>query len=299
MRVGEPVLKPEYLFQPAQIFRRLARRGTMPAEVRVPTPWGLPMRVNPSETVGHALWHLGVYDLIASEVAWRLLQPGETAVDVGANVGVMSGLMARRSGAGGRVTGFEPHPKVFAALQSNVESWKATGLPLAEIRIERLALSATAGEATLSEPESFSNNQGLASLESPENSGARVNQFRVRTVTLDSLFPGTIQLLKVDVEGHEAQVFAGAEASLRAGRIRDILFEDHLRYPSASATLLKAAGYTLFFLNRTLWGPVLAPPEAGGTLPPWLPPNWLATRDPERALAACRPRGWRVLAART
>lgn len=125
-----------------------------------------------------------------------------------------------------------------------------------------------------------------------------MNQFQVRTGTLDSLFPGTIHLLKVDVEGHEAQVFAGAEASLRAGRVRDILFEDHLQYPSASAKLLKAAGYTLFFLNRTLWGPVLAPPEAGGNLPPWLPPNWLATRDPERALAACRSRGWRVLAAR-
>ena len=291
------MLKPEYLFQPAQIFRRIARRGALPAEVRVTTPWGLPMRVNPSETVGHALWHLGVYDLIASEVAWRLLQPGETAVDVGANVGVMSGLMARRTGPGGRVTGFEPHPKVFAALTSNGEGWRATGLPLAEVGFQRMALSAAAGEATLSEPDSFSNNQGLASLESPDGSGASGAQFQVRTETLDALFPGTIHLLKVDVEGHEAQVFAGAEGALRAGRIRDILFEDHHAFPSASATRLREAGYTIFFLSRTLWGPVLAPPESGGNLPPWLPPNWLATRDPERALAACRPRGWRVLSA--
>lgn len=256
------------------------------------------MRVDPGETVGHALWHLGVYDLIASEVAWRLLQPGETAVDVGANVGVMSGLMARRSGAGGRITGLEPHPKVFAALQANVDGWRATGCSLADIRIERLALSASVGEATLSEPAYFTKNHGLSSLESPDVSETPANQFQVPVSTLDALVSGPVHLLKVDVEGHELQVFKGASRLLQTGSIRDILFEDHHPYPSASSQLLKEAGYTIFFLSRTLWGPVLAPPEVGGVLPAWLPPNWLATRDPERAVAACRPRGWRVLSAR-
>ena len=59
------------------------------------------MRVRPRETVGHIMWHLGVLDLAASEVCWRLLDPGETAVDVGANIGVMTGLLARRAGPTG------------------------------------------------------------------------------------------------------------------------------------------------------------------------------------------------------
>jgi hypothetical protein len=59
--------------------------------------------------------------------------------------------------------------------------------------------------------------------------------------------------------------------------------------------MLQAAGYTLFFMARTLWGPVLAKPEEAQELPPWLPPNWLATKNPERALALCKPSGWKVL----
>lgn len=291
-------LKPEYFFQPGQIFRRLARRGVVPPEVSVVVPWGLSMTVNPAETVGHALWHLGVYDLIASEIAWRLLQPGETAVDVGANVGVMSGLMARRAGPGGNVTAFEPHPKVFGFLQRNLNSWQKSGLPLGSVQIRQLALSRTAGEAEMSEPASFSGNYGLASLEpNGEAQGAGPEgRFMVRTARMDEEIPGPVHFLKVDVEGHEAKVFAGAEGLLKSGSIRDILFEEHHPFPSEPTSILQAAGYTLFFITRSFFGPVLARPEEAREMPPWLPPNWLATKNPERALELCNSSGWKVLA---
>ncbi len=61
------------------------------------------MRVRPAEGVGRSLWRLGVYDLVTCELCWRLLDPGETAVDVGANIGVVTGLLARRAGPAGEV----------------------------------------------------------------------------------------------------------------------------------------------------------------------------------------------------
>jgi FkbM family methyltransferase len=297
IRSMQRFLKPEYFFQPGQIFRRLARRGVVQPEVSVVVPWGLSMTVNPSETVGHALWHLGVYDLIASEIAWRLLQPGETAVDVGANVGVMSGLMARRVGSRGSVTAFEPHPKVFGFLQRNVNSWQKSGLPIGSVQIRQLALSRTGGEGEMSEPPSFSGNYGLASLEpdAGTHESRPEGRFVVRTARMDAEIPGPVHLLKVDVEGHEAKVFAGAESLLKSGVIRDILFEDHHPFPSEPTTMLQAAGYTLFFMTRTFWGPVLARPEEAREMQPWLPPNWLATKNPERALKLCKPSGWKVL----
>ena len=91
----------EYFFQPSQIFRRPARSGPFLLG-GVVVPPGLLMTVNPLETAGPAPWHLGVYDLIAREIGWRLLQPRESEVDVGANVTVMSGVMARHVGSGGK-----------------------------------------------------------------------------------------------------------------------------------------------------------------------------------------------------
>ena len=118
----------------------------------------------------------------------------------------------------------------------------------------------------------------------------------VRTARMDEEIPGPVHFLKVDVEGHEAKVFAGAEGLLKSGSIRDILFEEHHPFPSEPTSILQAAGYTLFFITRSFFGPVLARPEEAREMPPWLPPNWLATKNPERALELCNSSGWKVLA---
>ena len=116
--------KPEYVFRPSQIIRRLQREFQIARESEeVVLPWGLPIRVFPNETIGSCIWRTGVHDLVASEALWRLLDPGETAVDIGANIGYMTGLMARRAGPRGRVIALEPHPDIFAELQRNVGEW--------------------------------------------------------------------------------------------------------------------------------------------------------------------------------
>ena len=302
MSFADRFLKPEYWFQPGQVWRRLRRRGPMPTEADVMTPWGLPMHVRPFETVGHALWHLGVLDLVACEVCWRLLDPGETAVDIGANIGVMTGLFATRCGPTGEVWSFEPHPTIHGELAAHVAAWQRAGRPLAPVRLRKEALSDTTGEAKLFEPVVFEGNHGAASLEEFSSESGRTNttggkHFTVPVAPFDGVFPKDrpVGLLKIDVEGHEPKVFAGAAEALRARRIRDIVFEEHHAAPSPTVKLLTYAGYTVFFLGRNFWGPQLTVPDDQTARPAWLPPNFLATLDPERALARCRDRGWQVL----
>ena len=114
---------------------------------------------------GRSSWRLGVHDLVTCEVCWWLLDPGGTAVDVGANIGVVTGLLARRAGPAGEVWGFEPHPDVRTELVRHVGLWQRTGLPLTKIQTHGTALSNVAGEAALFEPRSFGGNHGTASLE--------------------------------------------------------------------------------------------------------------------------------------
>ncbi len=302
MSFSQRLFKPEYWFRPSQIWRRLSRRGPRPANADIVTPWGLPMRVHPIEDMGNVIWQLGIIDLVVCEICWRLLDPGETAVDVGANIGQMTGLMSQRVGPTGEVWSFEPHPEVRAELENHVAAWRKTNPNLGPVRIHGVALSQSAGAAALFEPRNFAGNRGTASLEtvSTESGGANDTggrSFTVPTETFDALFPTDrrVGVLKIDVEGHEPQVFAGALKTFKDRRVRDIVFEEHLALPSPASKLLTDAGYTLFSLEQAFWGPRLHQPSERINRPHWLPPNYLATLDPQRAQTRCQSRGWRVL----
>src|SRR6185295_2277040 len=156
--------KPHYLYRPVQLLRRIARGLARPgAREIVALPWGLDLIVDPREAIGSALWHLGVFDLALTETLWRLLEPGDLALDVGANIGYTTGLMALRVGSTGRVLAFEPHPAVHAQLVANAE--RARRNPrCGEIRTFETALGAVTGVARLAPGSYFADNNGIARL---------------------------------------------------------------------------------------------------------------------------------------
>jgi FkbM family methyltransferase len=292
MRLTEYIDKPEYLYQPAQALKRLRRLLTAePESAEVVLPWGLTMRIKPREDLGRALWHKGIYDLTLCEAIWRLLDRGESAIDVGANVGYISGLMAARSGPEGSVVAFEPHPKIFLELVSNLASWRKQ--PVARIRAVELALSSSSGSATLQEPVDFEKQGGTASIVSDGSAGIAITTTRLDEMRLDS---PVIDLMKIDVEGHELEVLLGSRKLLEAGMIRDIIYEDHSRsFSSPAASLLADLSYSIFFLTRRLTGPLMASKGERYAAVQYLP-NFLATLKPDRALARFRIPGWQVLA---
>ena len=255
------------------------------------------MQVNVSETVGRAIWYLGVYDLVVSECLWRLTENGDTAVDAGANIGYMTSILALRCGSGGNVFSFEPHPMIAKALIANVQLWQ--GKKIAVCNVCEKALSSEVGHANLTIPEDFAKNEGVAFLsngQSQQGEKQLGKSIEVEKTTIAHAFAGReIGILKVDVEGHELALFQGAEAHLREKRIRDIVFEDHRAYPTEPMQYLETFGYTLFRLKRSFSGPVMTDAKLDHELPQWEPPNILATCQPERARKLMAARGWQVL----
>jgi FkbM family methyltransferase len=275
--------KPAYIFQPSRIIKRLCFRPIGRVSARLAN--GTPITVNTNEDIGRSIATLGVYDLVVSEAITRLLDPGDVAVDAGANIGYMSAIMSDRVGPRGRVMSFEPNPMIHQLLCENSKQWNV----LAEIF--NRALSANKGLATLYIPDNFETNQGIASLEVKNGNG-----FEVETVSLDDCINGTsIGLLKIDVEGHELSVLSGATRLLQQHEIRDIIFEDHTGYPSAVSQVLESHGYGIFRLNRSLLRPLLMAAGDRGYAPAGVLPNYLATVDPQRAKTRFEPFGWRCL----
>jgi len=288
-----------YLFQPLQILRRVWRayslRGRLEGQVRL--PWGLQITINPRETIGRAIWTHGVYDLVVTELIWRLVDRGEVTVDVGANIGYVTGLLGMRVGKTGRVYSFEPHPAIARQLRSNLGNWiRHPGF--GEVVVHEVALSNQNATAILEIPEDFSSNEGTARLKcAPSSSNG--HSITVQTRRLEDLFdqPGEIGLLKVDVEGHELEVFEGMGGLLRERRVRDILFEEHAPFPAETHNLLRRMGYTVFCFESRLSGLRPFIPSPGYKQKPGQPPNSLATKNPERLFRRMKAKGWRSFGA--
>ena len=99
-RILRAILTPTYFFQPLQLFKRVGRKylWRSRSNATVTLPWGLAIRVNPHEALGHEIVNHGLYEVAVTEVLWRLTEPGDFAVDGGANIGYTTGNLAVRVG---------------------------------------------------------------------------------------------------------------------------------------------------------------------------------------------------------
>lgn len=283
----QTMLKPEYFYQPRIALRRLLKPNSEPDTefVQEKFPWGLSIRFRPQEEHGRILSALGVIDLAVTETLWRLADPGELAVDIGANIGCMTAALAARVGTllGGTVWAFEAHPQVFEELKHNIEQWQRQ--TTVQFEAHQLAVSDRQRSVKLSTPNSFETNRGLAFVvasEAAQDSGSS-ETIVVKSECLDALLPSAqIGVLKIDVEGHELAVLRGAIGLLKAKRIRDCVFEEHGNYPTEATNFLEDAGYTLFRIHRSFFKPLLLAPDSKVARSRWQPTSFLATCEPDR-----------------
>jgi len=156
---------------------------------------------------GQGLWCALAGYHYEPELPWLLqwLRPGDTFIDVGANIGIFSLHAARRVGVGGRVISFEPGPMVFELLANN---------------LHRNSLDwATPIQAAVSDKEAslciFGDPTVWNSLTLKE--GARKGK-EVRVATLDRFCEEQniprVDAIKIDAEGVEPQVMRGAVATI-------------------------------------------------------------------------------------
>lgn len=147
----------------------------------------------------------GEYEPAITALFRGLVRPDTTVFDVGANAGYFSILAAE---LGASVHAFEPNPAVRALLS------RSAALGSGQIEVVPAACSDHQGKMSLylSGPE----NTGMSSL--TVSTGRRVE---VAVATLDEYAhrtQTTPTLIKIDVEGHEREVLAGAWSLLETAR---------------------------------------------------------------------------------
>lgn len=137
-----------------------------------------------------------------------LVPPGSLVVDIGANVGYLSGLLARWVGPTGRVVSVEPIPATFDALSASMKT-----LYPDTVTTVQSCVSHREGKVTMAVPEyaeGGSNYYESRIVESEEGQ----TTYTVPATTLDLLLHdrnpnATPAFIKIDVEGHELAVIQG------------------------------------------------------------------------------------------
>ena len=291
--------KPEYFFQPFQVFRKIAAllQPHDYRKIKIKLPWGTDLFINRQFEIGNAIYTLGVYDLSMTDSIVKIIQKGDTVLDIGANIGYTTNLMAVLTGNPGKVYAFEPHPDILDTyLKDNIALLQTAGFQ--NVSLFPIALSDTQGTGTLHIPRGFDKNIGIASL---EKDAEHMEEIAITLDTLDHVLQAVLQnnqpirLMKIDVEGHEMAVFKGAETLLKAKLISHIIFEGHEKYKNEVIDALKHYGYTIFKINKGFSSVILSEVEETRYETPYEPPNFLATLDPDYIQAAFAKKEWGFL----
>lgn len=132
----------------------------------------------------------------------RNLKSGQTAVDVGANIGFFTLLFARQVGPKGKVISFEPGPKSFRLLEQNI---RENGY--GNVVANNAAVGDRNGAIDLLVCRTGESDNRIAAADSADRDRVSVPLF-----SLDEYFPVStrIDFLKIDVQGAEPLVLKGA-----------------------------------------------------------------------------------------
>lgn len=154
------------------------------------------------------------------------IQPGDIVLDVGAHKGAYTWWMRQGVGAKGQVYAFEPQAILAEALRSLVAQRNWTN-----VRVESLGLSSRPSNLPLLVPRGGTSPG--ASFERPAGKDLDGEIFNVPVTTVDDWLEEhdhrQVRLIKVDVEGHELEVFRGATRTLSRHRPA-LLFECEQRH---------------------------------------------------------------------
>jgi FkbM family methyltransferase len=202
-------------------------------------------------------WHVamfGTYEPEVREIFRSVLHAGGVAVDVGANVGWHTLLMARLVGDAGKVFAVEANAAVRKRLEDNIQLNR-----FGQIEVIGYAMAKDSGVLPFFGPAADDASSGdghVVEAPSPGQRGIVHVESRSLDTVLSEARVERVDLVKIDVEGYEWPVLQGAERSIARFRPH-VVFEYNTEYAfrgGGTAELIQdfftRHGYKLFAVRR-------------------------------------------------
>ena len=175
----------------------------------------------------------------------RTVQPGWHCLDVGANHGYYTLVMADAAGPAGRVAPVEPTPRLADLLRQTLD---VNGFPHVEV-VEKAATDTDGQRLQLVVPARRSMNARLSDVVDETDEAVMVESVTIDSITHD--WP-RVDLIKIDVEGAEEQVWRGMQQTIAQNPELVIALEFNVdRYddPRGFIGEIEAAGFELRYID--------------------------------------------------
>jgi FkbM family methyltransferase len=213
--------------------------------VEVTTTDRFTITVMPNELIGRQIYLTGEFDRSTVEVLFTFAKSGDTLLDVGANIGYVSACFLKNV-RGSSVIAVEPQPIIVDLLRKNLSQFEGRH------QILSVALSDQDGTCYFQiDPR----NRGASKIVEHDGPAAQLVETWSVGKLLAATRPAKIDLIKLDVEGHEEQVLSALRPALEQFRPRAIVFEDKSDKSAPNqpiGALLHSAGYEVFGVKKHL-----------------------------------------------
>ncbi len=210
----------------------------IPADCALTVPCGINRGRRWLRGAANAPEWLGLYELRKQRALRRLVSPGMTVCDIGANAGFYTLGLARLVGERGRVIAFEPLPRNIQKIRYHLSLNRVTNVTLNDC-----ALSDFTGTLRFSEGESDFTGRISQETGDLEVHSVRLDQFLKEKSLADPA------LLKIDVEGAENRVLEGALELLRRAHPVLVLALHGTEQKIGCSKILRAFGYRVLGLG--------------------------------------------------
>lgn len=193
------------------------------------------MRVLADDLIGRHILLTGRFDQSIVDALLNHAKPGDVLLDIGANIGYVAASFLAKIKDGSAIC-VEPQPGIVDLLRENLSQF-------GHHEVKQVAMSNQDGTARFHINTVNRGNSGIANDGEIEVPMLEASKLLADMKKLD--------LIKIDVEGHELPIFRSIERDLKRLRPRAILFEDQ----TGSAEIrhiLKRGGYRVFAIRKTL-----------------------------------------------
>jgi FkbM family methyltransferase len=207
------------------------------AVIRVESDIGT-LYLNPDDTIiTTGIIENGVWDAETTRVLQEILSPGDTFVDMGANVGYFTVLASRVVGEPGRVVSFEPEDTNYRILSANTRRF----CPYDNVTTEKMGVSNTRGTTELY----LSDHPGGHRFSDTAQGPSQV----VHTISFDEYADFTPDVVKMDVEGAEPRVIEGMTNTLDERPTLIFEYAYNWETPPEALGVLEEFGYSFYLMD--------------------------------------------------
>lgn len=183
-----------------------------PRKFRASTVFGSKIQGNTSDFLQRVLYYFGIWEPHLTHWLTKRLHPGDTFVDLGANIGYYSLLASRLVDSSGTVISIEASPRIFEQLQANLALNDARNVRAINVAVaeSRKVVSLFRG------PE-----QNIGATTLLESAGFEFDSNVEAAPLSEILHPDEIRrlrIVKIDIEGTELPALQGMIPLIRSAR---------------------------------------------------------------------------------